>query len=737
MKQVINPTVRAYSTHIQTTASGAISLISSGGRNFRAVPVVMLGALMLQFSAFSLRAQNCATSGTDNINANENTYYSGTQTTVNAGATSITLGAAGSGTNFGNTPIASGDIVLVIQMQGAQILVPGTTTNSAYGSGFSGLGGGFISTNLYAGKMEFAVATNAVPLIGGTLNLAAGLTNSYAYVPYGTNGQYTYQIVRVPNHYNIKLTGTITTPLWNGSTGGITVMSAVNQFNFNGQIVTAAGSGFRGGGGRFLRGASGSYSWKDYYSPATAAANGSKGEGIAGTPRYLNNNAVLKDNLVEGYPSGSYARGAPGNAGGGATDSNPASNDQNAGGGGGGNGGAGGKGGDGWYSFKISGGIGGTSFTTYSPTKNWYSPSSLIMGGGGGAGSSNDATGTPGGGFASSGAAGGGMVIINALAISGTGTVDASGGLPNNTVQIDGSGGGGAGGSILIYANSGHSGITATANGGNGADNYPGSRDATQHGPGGGGGGGIIFSNGTLNAASSVNGGNAGTSYGNTVTDNYGATAGATGILTQTFPFTQLPPNMEICQIQVLPATILNFNASYASSNNVKVSWTTTNEINAAYYEVERSSDGEKFNAVGQVNAGPSGNPVHNYSTNDQLVNVNSNIVYYRLRIVDQTGKFVYSKVIAVKLDQPETGFSIYPNPVDNYTILNLHSDKPSSGVLRVMDNSGRQILAKSIVVNNGNNSVMVDQLGYLPRGIYMVQVLLNNNVYNQKLLKK
>ena len=31
----------------------------------------------------------------------------------------------------------------------------------------------------------------------------------------------------------------------------------------------------------------------------------------------------------------------------------------------------------------------------------------------------------------------------------------------------------------------------------------------------------------------------------------------------------------------------------------------------------------------------------------------------------------------------------------------------------------------------------MVDQLGYLLRGIYMVQVLLNNNLYNQKLLKK
>ncbi len=134
--------------------------------------------------------------------------------------------------------------------------------------------------------------------------------------------------------------------------------------------------------------------------------------------------------------------------------------------------------------------------------------------------------------------------------------------------------------------------------------------------------------------------------------DNYGAADGNAGVLTQTFPFTQLPPNMEICQIQVLPVTITDFNAAYVSSNNVKVSWSTTNEINASYYVVERSTNAEDFIPVGQVNMSQSLNPVHNYNLNDQLYNVNSNIVYYRLRIVDNSGKFSYSRVVPVKLDQ-------------------------------------------------------------------------------------
>ena len=55
------------------------------------------------------------------------------------------------------------------------------------------------------------------------------------------------------------------------------------------------------------------------------------------------------------------------------------------------------------------------------------------------------------------------------------------------------------------------------------------------------------------------------------------------------------------------------------------------------------------------------------------------NIVYYRLRIVDNDGKYTYSKIIPVKLDQPENIFSVYPNPVDNYAMLNLYADKPAT----------------------------------------------------------
>ncbi len=671
-------------------------------------------------------AQNCPVSGTHSQNSSENTYYPGTQANVSVGATSIALGAATVGANFGSTPIALGDIVLIIQMQGAQII---SSNNGFYGNG-GGAGSGFTATNLVAGQMEFAVAANAVPLAGGTLNLVSGTSYAYAYSPYGAFGQYTYQIIRVPSWYNIQITSTITAPSWNGSTGGVIVFNAVNQFDINSNTITAVGAGFRGAGGRSLSGAAGTFK-TDFVTLATTTTNGSKAEGMAGTPRYINNNGALLDNIVEGYPNGSYAKGAPGNAGGGATDTHPTANDQNAGGGGGGNGGVGGIGGWGWFSLGNTGGRGGATFLAYA------APGRLIMGGGGGAASTNNSTGVPGSGFASSGAAGGGMVLISATSIVNAGIIDVSGANANNTVLNDGSGGAGGGGSILIYANSGHAGITAIANGGIGGSNTPKNVGATRHGPGGGGGGGVIYSNAALNAGSSVAGGASGISQGTEATDNFGAGPGTVGALTSTFPFAQLPPNMQKCQISILPVVLNSFTASNNNAGYVQLAWNTSNQVNGNYFEVERSLDAINFSAIGQVSVNQSNDPTHSYSYNDNLASVNASVLYYRLKVVDVDGNYSYSKVVSVNLDQTDTKMSLYPNPATEYAVLKIFSEKPNMAIMRLLDESGKTLRSGSYTLTRGNNSLMIDQLATLPKGMYVVQVVVNSSLYNQKLIKK
>jgi hypothetical protein len=589
------------------------------------------GSILL-FTAFlfcsTLKSQTCPTFSNTGITTFGNTYYPGNQANVSAGSTSITLGAAG----YGTTPISNLDVLLIIQMQGAQI---NTANANTYGSG-TGTGSGYLNNGqLMAGRMEYIVAANAVPLGGGTLNITSGLVNSYQNSNYGANGQYRYQVIRVPVYYHVTLNANITVPRWNGRSGGVLVLAATNNLDMNGRQIIATGMGFRGGGGRnFSPGSPGTYT--DYVALSTGNTCASKGEGIAGTPRYLNNNGAFLDAgaAVEGYPSGSFDRGAPGNAGGGATDGNPASNSNNAGGGGGSNGGTGGGGGNSWSSNRASGGRGGSSFAQVTPSR-------FVMGGGGGAGSSDGGTGTPGAGFASSGAAGGGIVMIYAGAIVNTGTIVANGAAPNTTLANDGSGGGGAGGSVLVIAGSGVSGITVNANGSNGASN---TGAGSPHGTGAGGGGGVIYSNYALNGASSATGGAAGTTAG--ATPNYGATTGAAGIQ-QIININQTPVFPLFCNTLLA----VKFLSVHAGNHPAKpfVNWTVADETDVQEYIVERSADGIAFSAIATVAQKPSGGKNNQYHfplkplVNDQPV------AYYRIQVVNTRGQRAYSQIVEVK----------------------------------------------------------------------------------------
>ena len=465
---------------------------------------------------FSAAALTCATPGKDGaggvLNAPINQYWPATLS-AGVGATSITLGTSiGAG-----AAITDGDLLLVIQMQDAAI---DSTNTSSYGNGTAGDPGSGSTALNSAGLYEFVRATTAVPTTGGTVNLVGGsgggLLNAYNNAAAsGTQGQRRFQVVRVPQYTTATLGSGLTATAWNGTAGGVLVFDVAGALTLGGATVSVNGLGLRGGGARQLGGGAGVNT--DYRTLATVNNNGSKGEGIAGTPRYVNNANVLLDTGIEGYPNGSHARGAPGNAGGGGTDGNPAANDQNTGGGGGSNAGTGGKGGNAWSSASPTGGWGGFDYSGAA------GPARLFLGGGGGSGSTNNGTGTPGAGFASSGAAGGGLVIIRAGSITGSATISANGANANNTVTNDGSGGGGAGGSVLVFSGGGSVGALAVqATGGTGGTNTGG---GSAHGPGGGGSGGYVATSGA--ASITVSGAAAGTTAGGV---NHGATAGTSGV---------------------------------------------------------------------------------------------------------------------------------------------------------------------------------------------------------------
>jgi uncharacterized repeat protein (TIGR01451 family)/fimbrial isopeptide formation D2 family protein len=542
----------------------------------------LLAAMVAVCLPLSAWAQVCGTPGKDgpasSLSGVINTYYPGAAT-ASSGATSISLGSS----RFGgaSTSIASGDLLLVIQMQDAAI---NTTNGTAYGAN-NGTGRGATAIN-NSGLYEYVVATNSVGTGGGTVTIRGagagnGLVNTYTNADAtAAQGQRRFQVLRVPQYSSATLTSGLTAAQWDGSTGGVLAFDVAGILNLGSATVSVNGLGFRGGGGRALvggRAASGLARPTDtdyvYFSStpvtSTAGAHGGKGEGIAGTPRYVfdpvTSTIIELSPTAEGYPGGANARGAPGNAGGGGTDSDASGvNQENSGGGGGGNSGVGGAGGNTWSGNAAIGGIGGAQVAN--------AANRVVMGGGGGAGSRNNSVN-----YDSSGTSGGGIVLIRAGTVSGSATITANGNDAWNNTANDGGGGGGAGGSVIVSATGSLSGLTIRARGGRGGDAWRtgGTTLADRHGPGGGGAGGFIAQTG--GASTDVTGGAHGVTT--TLLDAYGSTDGASGSL---LSITQAQVPGIRSGAQCIPDLTVTKTTSTASVTNTTSGTTATYTITVA-----------------------------------------------------------------------------------------------------------------------------------------------------------
>ena len=480
-------------------------------------------ALVCLLASTWVVAQVCATPQKDGSKTSgSGEVVNGYYTPANGSYVAGTLPTIALSNARGTTTVfAQGDMALVIQMQCVGLNM---TDTDSYGDGVAGFPGyGYLETSgtCKAGQYEYVpagVGTSPVSFVAG-----AALQNTYVQAdPTINTPRRSFQIIRVPQYDSLTLGGQLNGVAWNGFNGGVIAIDIAKNTNFAGQTIFLAAQGFRGAGGRQSGAVNGNNPYR--YNDGPGQAHAGKAEGIAGTPPLLfadgspfdrtdtAGTVTLNAGTLYGYPGNTgtvadynYAKGAPGNAGGGGQYRDGVYH--NGGGGGGGNGGAGGRGGFGWRAAGWAGvasdysnivavtgdhlaAFGGSAF-------GGASISRVTLGGGGGAGDQNGNSGGILGRM--SGATGGGAVLIRSGSLTGNGTIDVRGGVANDNPLNDAAGGGAAGGSVVIISPNWTTGLlTVNAAGGRAGDSFVGGGSA--HSPGGGGGGGVVVHSGPVTA---------------------------------------------------------------------------------------------------------------------------------------------------------------------------------------------------------------------------------------------
>ncbi|WP_421762811.1 T9SS type A sorting domain-containing protein [Ekhidna sp.] len=184
-----------------------------------------------------------------------------------------------------------------------------------------------------------------------------------------------------------------------------------------------------------------------------------------------------------------------------------------------------------------------------------------------------------------------------------------------------------------------------------------------------------------------------------------------------------------------LPVELISFYGT-AEGNEIKLYWSTASEQNNDYFEVQRSSDGTNFEAIGVVQGSGNSNQMLDYTHIDKQPYFGLN--YYRLKQVDFDGTEDLLQIIQVSNDfvMKDIAISTYPNPTiaDNINIFMQTGDDHTPVNVKIVDMAGR-----SYFENQFEAAIVMDEKLNVSRkmtsGIYFVVVTQGRNIKRHKII--
>lgn len=169
---------------------------------------------------------------------------------------------------------------------------------------------------------------------------------------------------------------------------------------------------------------------------------------------------------------------------------------------------------------------------------------------------------------------------------------------------------------------------------------------------------------------------------------------------------------------QVFPVELLSFEVTERNGANRAV-WITTKEENTQQFNVERSSDGFAYELLGTVLA--AGNSVEKKTYDFTDFNAPSGNNYYRLRMIDNDGKFTYSNIVTV--GSVNNAFTVYPNPAT--TVVFLEGEVLRNGSVSVMDITGKVVYEERF----DNTYLRNIDVSHWYKGLYIVKLYDETNI--------
>ena len=161
-----------------------------------------------------------------------------------------------------------------------------------------------------------------------------------------------------------------------------------------------------------------------------------------------------------------------------------------------------------------------------------------------------------------------------------------------------------------------------------------------------------------------------------------------------------------------------SFSGNRPKNNQVTLNWTMNSQHHFISTSIEKSSNGTNFSTVGQVavQARTISSFIDHSSDNSSA--------YYRLKMIENTGKISYSNVIYIRSESTGGKINVFPSVVSSdYTNINYTTDRAGTAKIAVFDQAGRMMLTQDVNLSAGSNVFAINGLSRFNKGQYIVSV--------------
>ena len=223
-------------------------------------------------------------------------------------------------------------------------------------------------------------------------------------------------------------------------------------------------------------------------------------------------------------------------------------------------------------------------------------------------------------------------------------------------------------------------------------------------------------------------------SFTGSIVFNYSATDShqqVSNIATYTIPVTSTTQSL-------LPINMVSFTGNI-NNKLVQLNWQTSQENNSSYYEVQRSSNGSNYEPISTITANGNIGTLSNYKEKDDLFFNTGKVVYYRLKMVDTDGKFKFSKVLVIKINNATTVniLKAFPLPFSSQLTAGYSSELSGEIKVNLTTVNGSRVASSTATVQKGYNSISINQAQTIPSGTYLLTITGNGKSESIKVVKQ